>query len=102
MKKIGTMIILSMFLLFLSPSIAPVQQAHASDEWTAVVTTDGSNLNVRSGPGANYSIIGKFANGTVVNYGAIDPIPSADWTYVWGKDINGKSISGYCHNDYLR
>lgn len=30
------------------------------------VTTNGANLNVRSGPGTNYSIVGSLANGTNV------------------------------------
>lgn len=80
---------------------ATTKAAYPSESWILQVKTDGSNLNVRSGPGTNYSIVGKFANGTLVTFGYMDPIPSTDWTYVWGTGTNGQHLSGYCHNDYL-
>lgn len=99
MKKISKMIILSMFLVILTPFFAPTQQAHAYEyEYQAKVITDGSNLNVRSGPGTNYSIVGKLANGTIVTYSYISPV---GWDYIWGIDINGKEISGYVSSAYL-
>ncbi len=78
-----------------------VSTAIANEDWVATVKTDGSNLNVRSGPGTNYSIVGKFANGTKVHFGAIDPIESENWSYVWGTGIDGKEVTGYVHMDYL-
>lgn len=65
------------------------------------VKTDGGNLNVRSGPGMSYSVIGQFANGTIVTFGFIDPIPSKDWTHVKGIGTKGETLTGYCNNAYL-
>lgn len=67
------------------------------------VKTDGSNLNVRSGPGTNYSIVGKFANGTIVDIPFMQPSDIGDsWWYAYGNDANtGKSIEGYVHRDYI-
>lgn len=92
------MIILSMFLVILTPFFAPAQQAHA-DDYQAKIQTAGGNLNVRSGPGTNYKIVGKFANGTIVTYSYMQE--SDEWTWVWGKGTNGKTISGYVLDSYL-
>lgn len=121
MKKISKMIILSMFLVILTPFFAPSTQAYAGDyegrtqplkpylssvikpqagDYEArVKTQDGSNLNVRSGPGTNYKIVGKFANGTIVHYAIVQDYE--DWTWVTGKGTNGKTISGYVKDSYL-
>lgn len=63
------------------------------------VYTRGDNLNVRSGPGTNYSIIGSFANGSLIE------IPngnsSDEWVYATGTDAySGKTISGYINSAY--
>lgn len=67
------------------------------------VKTDGSNLNVRSGPGTNYSIVGKFANGAIVDIPFMQPSDIGDsWWYAYGNDANtGKKIEGYVHRDYI-
>ena len=68
------------------------------------VNTEGGNLNCRSGPGTEYSIVGKFKNGTQLGwsiFGGIDSL-GREWTYVDGKDINGKLIMGWVLDSYLR
>ena len=63
------------------------------------VYTHGDNLNVRSGPGTNYSIIGSFANGSLIEIP--DPYSSAEWVYATGTDVySGKTISGYIYSAY--
>lgn len=63
-----------------------------------VDTRDGSNLNARSGRGAEYSIIGSFPNGARVNIWYIDK--SKDGA-LWGScSCNGKTA--YIHMGYTR
>ena len=65
------------------------------------VITDGSNLNVRSGPGTNYSIIGKFRNGQIIDVSFMQDAGIGPWVYAGGVDaITGKYINGYIHEDY--
>lgn len=65
------------------------------------VITDGSNLNVRSGPRTNYSIIGKFKNGQVIDVSFMQDAGIGSWVYAGGVDaITGKYINGYIHEDY--
>ncbi|QNU67275.1 SH3 domain-containing protein [Ruminiclostridium herbifermentans] len=96
-KKIRTALIASILGL----SLILGQGIACAQTWVLTVNTDGSNLNVRSGPGTNYSIIGKFANGTDVTWEDDDGKSSGDWAYVTGVSTNGKTISGYCYQWYL-
>lgn len=60
--------------------------------YKAVVTTNSGSLNVRSGPGTEYPVIGKLEKGatvTVVTH-------TGDWDYV-----NYGSLQGYCATRYL-
>lgn len=67
------------------------------------VKTDGSNLNVRSGPGTDYSIIGKFANGAVIDIPFMQPSESTyTWRWAHGDDADtGKRIQGYININYI-
>lgn len=65
------------------------------------VCTDGGNLNVRSGPGTNYSIVGQIANGSYVDVSFMQDASIAPWVYGSGTSITGKEISGYMHGDYI-
>ena len=67
------------------------------------VKTDGGNLNVRSGPGTSYSVIGQFANGQIVNIDMqSDHIEEKGWCYAGGDDCNtGKYIKGYIAIQYI-
>lgn len=43
-----------------------------SSAWAAVVDTNGSPLNVRSGPGLGYGVVSTLANGTTINLSGLD------------------------------
>lgn len=63
-----------------------------------VNTGDGSNLNVRSGRGAEFPKIGSFADGTKVNVWYIDKASDGS---LWGScSCNGKT--GYIHMGYTK
>lgn len=83
-----------------APIVTSVQ---GSARYQYVVKTDGSNLNVRSGPGTNYSIVGKFANGAVVNIPYMQPSDSTRiWNWAFGNDADtGKRIEGYINVNYV-
>lgn len=94
-------ILLAVLVTMLAVNVLfPLSQVDAQT-WVLTVTTDGSNLNVRSGPGTNYSVIGQFANGTDVTWEDDDGKSSGEWAYVKGIGTNGKTISGYCYQWYL-
>lgn len=65
------------------------------------VVTDGGNLNVRSGPGTNYSIIGQIANGSYVNISFMQDANISPWVYGSGTSTTGVEITGYMHGDYI-
>lgn len=65
------------------------------------VCTDGGNLNVRSGLGTNYSIVGQIANGSYVDVSFMQDAGIAPWVYGSGISTTGKEISGYMHGDYI-
>lgn len=60
---------------------------------TYKVTTRGSNLNCRRGPGVDNEIAGKFANGSVVTL-------VQKYNDTWHK-VKNTDVEGYCHTDYL-
>ncbi len=65
------------------------------------VITDGGNLNVRSGPGTNYSIIGQFKNGQIIDVSFRQESGIYPWVYAGGNDANtDEYINGYIHSDY--
>lgn len=69
---------------------------------TFKVVTEGGNLNVRSGPGTNYSVIGQFANGSLLDMLYVGPICPNGWEYVYGDDCHtGERISGYVSSQYI-
>ena len=59
----------------------------------AQVTTENGNLNLRSGPGTNYPVIGQLKKGTIIgvceNFG--------DWSYI----VDYEGVFGYVSNKYL-
>lgn len=69
--------------------------------YTYKVVTDGGNLNVRSGPGTSYSIVGQIANGSYVDVSFMQEAGIYPWVYGSGTSTTGKEISGYMHSDYL-
>ena len=83
-------------------NVPAVATAHVEPRTMFVVKTEGGNLNVRSGPGTSYSVIGQFANGTPVDRPDVGPHTPAGWDYVSGDDCNtGKRITGYVAIQYL-
>ena len=67
--------------------------------YTYKVVTDGGNLNVRSGPGTEYSIIGRLANGSYFSASFMQDY--IDWTYGTGTDVSGVEVTGYVSDRYL-
>lgn len=57
------------------------------------VATEHDNLNVRSGPGTEHDIVGKFAKGSVVT---VIQKHSDDWYLV-----EADGVKGYCSTQYL-
>ena len=80
------------------PSAVPAQL-----NYLYVVVTEGGNLNVRSGPGTSYSIVGKFKNGEVIEIPFIGPAGGGDdWDYAYGPDANtGERIEGWVATAYI-
>lgn len=70
------------------------ESGSATTGGTATVTA--SALNVRSGAGTNYSVIGTLANGTVVT--VVDPTMVNS---VWVKVKTSSGLVGYCSSNYL-
>lgn len=67
------------------------------------VVTNGGNLNVRSGPGTNYYIVGQFANGQAIDVSFWQESGIEPWVYATGVDCNtGSYIGGYIHGDYYQ
>jgi uncharacterized protein YraI len=62
----------------------------SSSPATLVVSTSGNPLNIRSGPGTGYSVIGSLANGTTVTLAS----RSGNWIHI----VSGGWVSG----DYLK
>ncbi|WP_424100582.1 SH3 domain-containing protein [Moorena producens] len=71
---------------------AKFQLAAATDKCRKVVTR-GSDLNVRSGPGSNYRIIGFVKNGSEVT---LEQIVNQDWAKI------SSPLSGYISQQYLQ
>ena len=62
-----------------------------SVNYTRYVATQSLNLNVRSGPGTNYSIVGKLSKGTAITVSQVN----GNWSYIISP------VSGWVSNSYL-
>ena len=59
-----------------------VSKNYLSKETTARVATNGSNLNIRKGPGTNTAVLGSLKNGTKVTVNST----CGNWAYIsYGK-----------------
>ena len=58
-----------------------------------MITTKGSNLNCRKGPGTDHEIVGKFPKDAIVN---LVKKYNATWHVV-----RTEEVEGFCHTDYL-
>ena len=68
------------------------------------VKTNGGNLNVRSGPGTEYEIVGKLANGTkILGWQYVGKIDSEGrgWMDIRAIGIDGEEVNGWVLDDYL-
>lgn len=65
--------------------------SNTSVNYTRYVSTQSLNLNVRSGAGTNYSIVGKLSKGTAVTVSQVN----GSWSYIISP------ISGWVSNSYL-
>lgn len=75
---------------------------YTAPETTAWIcnTQDIGNVNVRSGPGTNYSSIGGFNEGQQIT---VIGSTTDTWLKVRGSNRhNGETIQGYTHRDYIR
>lgn len=65
--------------------------SNSSVNYTRYVATQSLNLNVRSGAGTSYSIVGKLSKGTTVTVSQVN----GSWSYITSP------ISGWVSNSYL-
>lgn len=65
----------------------------------AFVNTVSSNLNVRTGAGVRYDVIGQFAKGSRIEILNAD---NKTWLYCKGIDTKGRVITGYCFSKYIK
>ena len=71
---------------------------------TLYVKTNGGNLNVGSGAGTEYKIVGKLANGTeILGWSYVGKIDSEGrgWTDIRAIGIDGEEVNGWVLDDYL-
>lgn len=104
MKKSIISLCLTICMLMFLGTNASAQSIQPRSEYDlCYVNTDGGNLNCRSGPGTEYSIVGKFSNGTQLTWSVFGDVDSNNktWTKVSGIGITGKRVSGWCQDDYL-
>ena len=64
---------------------------NTSVNYTRYVATQSLNLNVRSGPGTNYSVVGKLSKGTQVTVTQVN----SSWSYITSP------VTGWVSNSYL-
>jgi len=83
----------------LALAIALSSLSLTSSAWAAVVNTNGSPLNVRSGPGLGYRVVNTLGNGTTINLSGLDAdgwsqLSNGNWVasrWVRGEADNGDS-----------
>ncbi|MDW0108685.1 N-acetylmuramoyl-L-alanine amidase [Sporosarcina aquimarina] len=84
------------FAVFLARSInADFRTANTEkfDLSVYVDTKDGTNLNIRTGPGTSYQAIGSAPTGKIVSYA----YSVGDWAYV-----TSNNVKGFVHSAYLQ
>lgn len=76
-------------------------------QYCYVNTSDGSNLNGRSGPGTEYSVICQYANGTSLTWSVFPENNATDsqgrsWMCVNGRTTTGENKTAWVCEEYLR
>src|SRR5262245_31111690 len=85
-------VIIGLLIQLIQPtSIALAAPAAISVGACAVVSSGGVGLNVRSGPGTNYSLVGSLSDGTVVK---ITGGPTSANGYTWWQHDHGGWSAG--------
>lgn len=80
-------------------TVKPSSEAY-SGAGALVRTHNGNRLNVRRGPGTNYSIIGSLGNGEPV--AILGSNSSVDWQYVkYTIDGTNDAKVGWVYGDYI-
>ncbi|MEQ8537988.1 MAG: SH3 domain-containing protein [Coleofasciculus sp. D1-CHI-01] len=81
----------------LALAIALSSLSVTSSAWAAVVDTNGSPLNVRSGPGLGYGVVSTLANGTTINLSGLD---ADGWSQLSnGNWVASRWVQGEAEND---
>lgn len=96
-------LLLGAVLMFQLPAagLAPSYETYAYTEKRA--TVKATSLNVRSGPGTSYSIVGKLSNGTGVTVVGEDTASDGvRWYQIRFTGSGGAETTGYVSNSYLR
>ncbi|MDE7001249.1 MAG: SH3 domain-containing protein [Lachnospiraceae bacterium] len=106
-KRIATFLLLLVMGVNVIGITAFAGDIQPRKDYCYVNTSDGSNLNGRSGPGTEYPVICRFANGTSLSWSVFPENNATDsqgrsWMAVTGTDINGKQKSAWVCEDYLR
>lgn len=103
-KKYLGMAIMTLALLLMSSTLCFATEGNNTIQprYQYIVVTQTDNLNVRSGPGYEYSVIGSFAKGSIVNVSFAQESGIEPWCYAGGYDATtGEYIYGYIHEDYI-
>ena len=72
--------------------VYPEEEDYVTEDTRVTVSTNGSDLNVRQGPGSNYSLVTTVDNGT--------SLPVYAYRNGWGL-VKTDGVWGWCSKDYL-
>ena len=105
-KMVAVLLTIAMMVTLLGTTAFASPQPRDPD-LCFVNTSDGSNLNGRSGPGTEYSVICKYANGTQLFWSVMPSENATDsqgrsWLHVSGKTTTGVTMESWVCEDYLR
>lgn len=102
-NKRGAAVLLAM-LLMIQGCLGYLWPSMESYAYTArSATVNASSLNVRSGPGTSYSIVGKLSQGTAVM--VLDETKASDgatWYQIRFSGSNGVETTGYALHSYIK
>jgi len=107
-KRIVTFLLLLVMGVNVVGVTAFAREIQPRMDYCYVNTSDDSNLNGRSGPGTEYPVICRFANGTSLTWSVFPENNATDsqgreWMAVSGVDINGvRQKNVWVCVDYLR
>lgn len=85
-KRLSVLFCVLMFVFCLFLTVTS-HIAYAATPTTGVVSTGGQSLNVRSGPGTSFGVVGRLGNGDQVQ--VIGKNASGDWLQVQAQGVTG-------------